>query len=261
MPTFSANLTMLWPEIDDPYARFRAAADAGFVRVERLFVHDLDSKRIRDLLDELGLELVLFDPYPGDWAAGDRGLLAIPGRESEVRETVLTAIETASVLGTRRLNVLSGMLPDGVDRRQARETAAANLAAVADAAQMAGITLLVEPINDLDWPGYAIPTVSDALEVIRTVDHGSVGLQFDAYHVARAGDDLFERLHASIELVWHVQIADVPGRHQPGTGTLLLDRFLESLDELGYSGVVGLEYLPEGSTAQALAWLPRDARC
>lgn len=261
MPTFSANLTMLWPEIDDPYDRFRAAAAAGFARVERLFVHDLDLDRLVELLDELGLELVLFDPYPGDWAAGDRGLLALPGRESELHDTVLAAIETASVLGTRRLNVLSGMLLDGVDRHQARETATANLTALANAAQAAGVTLLVEPINDLDWPGYAIPTVTDALEVIRTVNHDSVGLQFDAYHVARAGDDLFERLDASIELVRHVQIADVPGRHQPGTGTLPVDRFLRSLDELGYEGVVGLEFIPEGDTAEALAWLPPGARC
>jgi hydroxypyruvate isomerase len=223
-------------------------------------MHDLDPERVRELLDELGLELVLFDPYPGDWIAGDRGLLAIPGRESQLRETVLAAIETASVLGTQRLNILSGILPDSVDRNEARQTAAANLAAVAGAAHAAGITLLVEPINNVDWPGYAIPKVSDALEVIRTVDHDSVALQFDAYHVARAGDDLFDALDASIQIVRHVQIADVPGRHQPGTGTLPLDRFLGSLDRLGYGGVVGLEYIPEGNTADALAWLPRDAR-
>lgn len=247
---------MLWPEVDDPYERFRAAAAAGFTRVERLFVHDLDTGRVRDLLSELGLELALFDPYPGDWPAGDRGMLALPGRESELRESVLEAVETATMLGTQRLNVLSGLLPDGVARDQALEVAVGNLAALAPIAAGAGISLMIEPINDIEWPGYAVPTVADALRIITMVSDEAVGLQFDAYHVGRIGEDILERLDASIDHVAHVQIADVPGRHQPGTGTLPLDRFLECLDDLGYAGAVGLEYFPEGSTADALAWLP-----
>lgn len=260
MPAYSANLTMLWPEVIDPYERFRAAAAAGFARVERLFVHDLDPLRIKELLEDLTLEMVLFDPYPGDWEEGERGLLAIPGRESELRDTVLTAIATARLLGVPRLNVLSGMLADGVSHHQARDTAAANLAELADDARNEGITLMVEPINDNDWPGYAIPAVSDALEVIRTVDHPNVALQFDAYHVATQGGDVIEQLEAAIEFIRHVQIADVPGRHQPGTGTLPLGRFLTRLDELGYDGAVGLEYIPAGDTAASLAWLDPAAR-
>ena len=251
---------MLWPEIDDPYERFRAAAGAGFSRVERLFVHDLDAARVGDLLGELGLELVLFDPYPGDWEAGERGLLAVPGRELQMRETVLEAIETAQVLGVARLNVLSGMLPDGVDRKDAKEVAVANLCSVADAAHDAGITLLVEMINEVDWPGYAVPTLADALDVVQGADHDAVRLQFDAYHVARAGNDVLIEIGRSIELVRHVQIADAPGRHQPGTGSLPVDPFLTRLDELGYEGAVGLEYIPEGTTDEALAWLPETAR-
>lgn len=260
MPAFSANLTMLWPEITDPYERFRAAADAGFSRVERLFVHDLDPRRVAELLEELAIELVLFDPYPGDWEAGERGLLAIPGREAELGDTVLAAIETARLLGVPRLNVLSGMLPEGVHPQQAHETAVGNLAALADAAGSAGITLMVEPINDHDWPGYAVPAVADALAIVRTVDHPNVALQFDAYHVATQGDDIVAQLEASIELIRHVQIADVPGRHQPGTGNLPLDRFLTRLDELGYDGAVGLEYVPAGTTTAALEWLDPEAR-
>lgn len=260
MPVFSANLTMLWPEISDPYERFRAAAGAGFSRVERLFVHDLDPLRIKELLEKLSLELVLFDPYPGDWEAGERGLLALPGRESELRETVLAAISTAGMLGVRRLNVLSGILPEGLDRRQGQETAVSNLTELSGAAQSEGITLMVEPINDHDWPGYAIPTMADALAVVRTVDHPNVALQFDAYHVATGGDDILACLEESIESIRHVQIADVPGRHQPGTGTLPLGHFLTRLDELGYGGAVGLEYIPAGDTAEALAWLDREAR-
>jgi hydroxypyruvate isomerase len=251
---------MLWPEVDDPYERFRAAAAAGFTRVERLFVHDLDTGRVRELLDELGLKLVLFDPYPGDWLAGDRGMLALPGRESELRESVLEAVETATSLGTQRLNVLSGLLPDGVSRDQALEVAVENLDALGPIAGRAGVSLVVEPINDIEWPGYSVPTVADALRIITMVGDEAVGLQFDAYHVGRTGESILERLDATIEYVGHVQIADVPGRHQPGTGTLPLDRFLERLDDLGYTGAVGLEYIPEGSTADALAWLPVPER-
>jgi hydroxypyruvate isomerase len=260
VPVFSANLTMLWPEISDPYERFRAAANAGFSRVERLFVHDLDPLRIKELLEELTLELVLFDPYAGDWEAGERGLLALPGRESELRDTVFAAIDTARMLGVPRLNVLSGMLPDGVDRQQAQETAVSNLKELATTARSEGITLMVEPINDHDWPGYAIPAIADALAVVRTVDHPNVGLQFDTYHIATKGDDIFACLGESIESIRHVQIADAPGRHQPGTGTLPLGRFLIRLDDLGYNGAVGLEYTPDGNTDAALAWLDREAR-
>ena len=260
MPVFSANLTMLWQEISDPYERFRAAAAAGFSRVERLFAHDLDPLRIKELLEELSLELVLFDPYPGDWEAGERGLLALPGRESELRETVLAAIDTARMLGVSRLNVLSGVVPDGVNRQQAQETAAGNLAELAATAGNEGVTLMVEPINDHDWPGYAIPALADALAVVRTVNHPSVALQFDAYHVATNGDDILASLEESIESIRHVQIADVPGRHQPGTGTLPLGRFLTRLDEFGYDGAVGLEYIPTGDTTEALAWLDSEAR-
>jgi len=257
---FSANLTMLWPEIDDSYERFRAAAAAGFTHVERLFMHDLDPVRVGELLVELGLELVLFDPYPGDWAAGERGLLGLPGRESETREAVLVAIETARSLGVPRLNVLSGIVPIGVARSEAMATAVRNLEVLAPAAAEAGVSLLVEPINDLDWPGYAVPTVDTALQVVSAVGHQAVALQFDTYHVARAGSDPLKRVDETLSWIRHVQIADHPGRHQPGTGDLELDRFVERLDELGYDGFVGLEYIPEGPMVDALAWLPMGAR-
>jgi hydroxypyruvate isomerase len=259
LPRFSANLTLLWPELGDPHARFRAAAKAGFTRVERLFVHDLDPGRVEALLEELGLSLVLFDPYPGDWAAGERGLLALPGREQELRESVLAAIEVAGRLGTRLLNVLAGVVPEG-HRAAAGEVAVENLRAVAPAAQAAGVTLLVEPINLIDMPGYAFPSVPEAVGVVRAVAHPAVRLQFDAYHAARAGGDIQALLRHHFDLIRHVQIADVPGRHQPGTGALPLTDFLTLLDELGYEGAVGLEYVPQGPTAEALEWLPRRQR-
>ncbi len=259
MPRYSANLTMLWPELADPYARFRAAAEADFTRVERLFVHDLDLDRVRELLEELGLTLILFDPYPGDWAEGERGLLALPGREAELQESVLAAIEAAGRLGTRLLNVLAGVVSE-VHRPAAREVAVENLRALAPAARAAGITLLVEPINLIDMPGYAFPSIPEAAEVVRAAAHPAVRLQFDAYHAARSGGDILQLLRREFDLIAHVQIADVPGRHQPGTGALGLAAFLSQLDELGYEGAVGLEFVPQGPTDQALEWLPRALR-
>jgi hydroxypyruvate isomerase len=256
MPRYAANLTMLWPELGDPYARFAAAAAAGFARVERLFLHDLDAGRVGALLADLGLSLVLFDPYPGDWQAGERGLLALPGRESELRESVLAALDTAARLGTRQLNVLAGVIPPGADRERCLATAAANLTELAPAAEAAGVLLLLEAINPHDMPGYALPTIGDAAALVRAVSHPAVALQFDAYHVGRTGGHLLGEIEAAFGLVRHVQVADVPGRHQPGTGSLPLARFLARLDELGYTGAVGLEYLPDGPTDQALAWLP-----
>lgn len=260
MPTYAANLTMLWPELGDPYARFGAAAAAGFTRVERLFLHDLDPERVGALLADLGLSLVLFDPYPGDWQAGERGLLALPGREPELSESVLAALDVAGRLGTGHLNVLAGVVPSGGSRERCLETAAANLAGLAPAAEAAGVTLLLEAINPYDMPGYALPTIRDAAALVRAVSHPAVRLQFDAYHVGRTTGDLLGELEAAFELVRHVQVADVPGRHQPGTGSLPLAGFLTRLDELGYSGAVGLEYLPDGPTTQALDWLPVAAR-
>lgn len=259
MPRYSANLTMLWPELADPYARFRAAAEAGFTRVERLVIHDLDTGRVQELLGELGLSLILFDPYPGDWAAGDRGFLAVPGRRYEVRETVLEAIETAGRLGTRLLNVLGGIVPEE-HRAAAAGVAVENLRALAPAAHAAGITLLVEPLNAVDVPGYAFASLPAAADVVRAVDHPAVRLQFDAYHAARAGGDILQLLREDFDLVGHVQIGDVPGRHQPGTGALPFAEFSSLLDELGYQGAVGLEYVPQGTTEEALAWLPVAAR-
>ena len=259
MPRFAANLTMLWPELD-VYDRLRAAADAGFRRVEILFVHQLDQERLVRLLDELGLELVLFDPAPGNWDAGERGLLSLPGREDEFLATVGAAVESARRFGARRLNALAGVLPVDVPREVAFRTATANLRAAARVAAPAGVRVLVEPINTTDFPGYFVPTVEQGAELIRAADDPDVRLQFDQYHVGMMGGDALALVREYLPLVEHVQIADVPGRHQPGTGTQPIREFLADLDGLGYGGAVGLEYRPQGSTEDALRWLPREAR-
>lgn len=259
MPRYAANLSMLWQD-QDPYDRFRAAAGAGFSRVEMLFPHQLDTARVEGLLGELGLEMVLFDPAPGDWAGGERGLLSLPGREDEFIATVRDAIALAGRLGTRLLNALAGILPPEVSREDGRRTAVANLRAAAPLVDAAGIVLLVEAINSIDMPGYFADTIERAADLVVAAGSPAVRLQLDQYHVAMMGDDPIAALHRHRDLVRHVQIADLPGRHEPGTGSYPIPEFLATLDDIGYEGVVGLEYRPLGSTDASLTWLPADAR-
>lgn len=254
MPRFAANLTMLWQDLE-PYQRFEAAAAAGFRHVEMLFPHQLDADRLESTLDRLGLDMVVFDPDAGDWAGGERGLLALPGREEEFSGTVRAAIDLAARLGTSRLNTLVGIPTADVTSEQARDTAIANLNRVAPLAQDAGITLLIEALNDVDFPGYWASTVATAARLVEAVNHPSVRLQLDQYHAAMAGEDARECLRAYLPLVAHVQIADVPGRHEPGTGSQPIGDFLRDLDRLGYEGFVGLEYRPLVDTASSLEWM------
>ncbi len=259
MPRYAANLSMLWPELD-VYDRFRAAAEAGFSRVEILFVHALDQDRIAAALDQLHLELVLFDPFPGDWDAGERGLLSLPGREAEFMASVEAAVATARRFGTRRLNAIAGVLPPGTAREDAERTAIANLRAAAPVVEQAGVLLLVENINTTDMPGYFADTAERAAALVQAVDRPNVRLQLDQYHVGMMGGDCVAELRQYLPLIEHVQIADVPGRHEPGTGQQPIAAFLETLDDIGYAGSVGLEYRPSGSTDAALAWLDRSKR-
>jgi hydroxypyruvate isomerase len=254
MPTFAANLTMLWNELD-PYERFAAAARHGFRHVEMLFPHELDASRLERTLREHQQELVLFDPAPGNWASGERGLLCLPGREDEFRRSVDDAITLATRLGSRRLNALAGIVPHGTSRLMATEVAIANLRWAAPRVEQAGLTLLVESINAIDMPGYLAATAEEAVHLVNATDSPAVRLQLDQYHVAMAGDDAIDTFRRYAPLVAHVQIADVPGRHQPGTGEQPIDAFLEELDRIGYAGYVGLEYRPLGSTEESLAWL------
>jgi len=259
VPRYAANLSMLWPELD-VYDRFGAAAAAGFSRVEILFVHALDHGRLANLLNEHALDLVLFDPAPGNWDAGERGTLSLPGREEEFQRSIRDALEAARVLGTRRLNAIAGVLPAGVTREDAEQTAVGNLRQAAPLAEQAGIMLLVENINTTDMPGYVADTVERAAAIVQRVDRPNVRLQLDQYHVGMMGGDARAALRTYRDLVEHVQIADVPGRHEPGTGQQPIPEFLADLDALGYAGAVGLEYRPSATTDAALAWLPRDQR-
>jgi hydroxypyruvate isomerase len=251
---------MLWGELENPVDRFRAAASAGFSAVERVWVYDLDVRATKVQLDDLGLQLVLFDPYPGDWMAGERGLLCIPGREADLLSSVRDAVDDAQVLGTRLTNVLAGVLPTDADRMDAHDTARRNLDLLLDSIDFGDVTVLLESVCGQMWPGSYLDTVDVAAHLVREVDDPRVRLQFDAWHVAKAGLDPHAALERHHDITAHVQVADNPGRHQPGTGQLGVDRLLARLDELDYTGYVGLEYVPKGSTEESLAWLPVDVR-
>lgn len=254
MPRLAANLTMLWQDLE-PFERFGAAAAAGFTHVEMLFPHQLDADRLAAILEELKLEMVVFDPAAGDWDAGERGLLTLPGRDDEFIDTLHAAISLATRIGTSKLNALVGVPPAGVSREQARATAIANLRRAEPLVRDAEITLLVEAINTVDIPGYWANTVDAAADLVLTVDRPNVRLQLDQYHAAMAGQDALDCLRRYFPLIAHVQIADVPGRHEPGTGTQPIAPFLRELDHLRYDGYVGLEYRPLADTASSLSWI------
>jgi hydroxypyruvate isomerase len=259
MPKFAANLTMLWTELD-PYERFAAAARNGFRHVEMLFPHELDGDRLMATLREHQLEMVLFDPAPGNWAGGERGILCLPGREDEFKQSVHDAIALAKRLGTKKLNALAGIVPAGVSYENATDVATSNLRWAAPLIEDAGLVLMVEQINAVDMPGYLLDTVDKAADLVQAAGSDWVRLQLDQYHVAMSGGSAIEELRRYASLVRHVQIADVPGRHQPGTGEQPIEAFLDELDRMGYDGYVGLEYRPQGSTEESLAWLEARRR-
>ncbi len=256
MPRFSASLSFLFTEV--PFLeRFAAARAAGFTAVEYMFPYDYPPGTLAQALQEHGLEQVLFNLPAGDWAAGERGIAILPDRRAEFRDGVRRARDYARVLGVRRINCLVGVLPPGLAPEQAEQVLIENLRFAAEELAADGLMLLVEPVNDRDIPGFFLTSGAQALAVLEAVGAPNLRLQYDVYHAARMGEDPLAFLQANLPRIGHVQIADAPGRHQPGTGRLDLARILGELDRLGYSGYVGLEYVPEPDTLSSLGWLAR----
>ncbi len=254
MPAFAANLTMNYPHLpllDRPAA---AAAD-GFKGAEILFPYEHPAQALRTRLQDAGLTLALFNAPPGDWAAGERGIAALPGREDEFRRSIGTALEYAAVLGNTRLHVMAGLAAPDADRPRHRACYVANLAYAAAQAAPHGIMVLVEPINPRDMPGYLVSRQEDGADICREVGAPNVKLQFDLYHAQVAGGDVATRLRALVGAVGHVQVAGVPDRHEPDEGELRAEHLFRLLDELGYPGWVGCEYRPRGDTGAGLGWL------
>lgn len=250
MLRFAANLSTLFTERPFP-ERFEAAAKAGFRAVEFLFPYEWPPGDVRAALDRHGLDLALFNAPPGDWAAGERGLAALPGRELAFREAFEQALHYARVLRPARLHVMAGLVRGAAARR----SYVRNLAWAAAAA--GGQSLTIEPINSRDMPGYHLATSTDAESILREVGAENLGLQLDLYHAQIMEGDLTRRIEQLWPLVSHIQIAGVPDRHEPDEGELNYAHIFSLLDGLGYAGFIGCEYRPRGRTEDGLGWLRR----
>ncbi|MEP1208400.1 MAG: hydroxypyruvate isomerase [Rhizobiaceae bacterium] len=253
MPRFAANLSMLYTE-HEFLDRFAAAAKDGFEGVEYLGPYDFDVKDVKNALDSAGLSQVLFNFPSGDWAAGERGIAALPGREDEFRAGVDQALRYAEALGCRQINCLSGKVPEGIHRDAALDVLSDNLSYAAPKLADAGMRLLVEPINHFDIPGFALNSSADTLALFDRIGAENLWLQYDFYHMQRMQGELIGTFKAHQNRIAHVQIADNPGRHEPGTGEINYAFIFEQLDALHYDGWVGCEYMPLGSTSAGLGW-------
>jgi hydroxypyruvate isomerase len=253
MPRFAANLSMMFNEL--PFLdRFAAAARAGFQGVEFLFPYEHPAGEIRKRLNNAGLKQVLFNTPPGDWAKGERGIAALPGRQQQFRDNVKLALDYAHALDCRLLHCMAGIIPPEVPHVTAGAVYAANLAWAAEQAGPAGVKLVIEPINHRDMPGYFLNTQAQGAAVVEALGRDRLGLQFDVYHVQITEGDITRRMEEYLPVIAHVQIADVPARNEPGTGEIGWGYVFRRMDELGYRGWVGCEYRPAGETTAGLTW-------
>ena len=254
MLRFAANLSMMFPEV--PFLeRFGAAAAAGFKGVEFLFPYEFTADEVAGALRGSRLENALFNTPPGDWAAGERGLASLPGREAEFRAGIARAIDYARVLGTRRIHVMAGLLPPGADRALHRRTYVSNLRFAAAELASAGLAALIEPINTRDIPGYFLNTQAEAHAIREELGAPNLKVQMDLYHVQIVEGDLAMKIRRYLPYVGHIQIAGVPERHEPDRGEVNYPYLFRLLDELGYDGWIGCEYRPAGRTEDGLGWL------
>ncbi|PQV49864.1 2-oxo-tetronate isomerase [Paraburkholderia sp. BL21I4N1] len=254
MPRFAANLTMMYNEhafLD----RFAAAAKDGFDAVEFLFPYDFPAEEIKARLDAHGLTQALFNAPPGDWAAGERGLASLPGREDEFRRGIDTALNYARVIGNRKLHVMAGLIGADQARAQHRDVYLRNLAHAAQAAHAEGILIVIEPINLRDMPGFFLNRQDDAQAICAEVGAPNLKVQFDCYHCQIVEGDLAVKLKRDMAGIGHIQIAGVPERHEPDSGELNYPYLLALIDSLGYDGYIGCEYRPRAGTSAGLGWL------
>ena len=253
MTKLAANLTMLFNEV--PFMeRFGAAAKAGFKGVEFLFPYAWPAADIAAQLETHRLELVLHNLPAGNWEGGERGIACHPDRVEEFKQGVASAIAYATALRVKQVNCLAGILPANVSREQAQATLVANLAYAAGKLKQAGIRLLVEPINTFDIPGFFLSGTAQALELIAATGSDNIFVQYDIYHMQRMEGELANTIKARLASIGHVQLADNPGRFEPGTGEINYRYLFTLLDEIGYQGWIGCEYKPRAGTLDGLGW-------
>lgn len=253
MPRFNANLTMLFTE--RPFLdRFEAAAKAGFTGVEYLFPYDFAVVDLVQRLKAHGLTQVLHNMPAGDWAGGERGIAILPGRADEFKAGVEKAIAYATALDCKQVNCIAGIAPAGIARPVLEETFIANLRFAAGRLKQAGIKLLIEAINPIDIPGFFLNTTAQALDIIARTGSDNLFVQYDIYHMQITEGDLARTMERNISMIPHIQLADNPGRHEPGTGEINYPFLFAHLDRIGYSGWVGAEYRPMTTTEAGLGW-------
>jgi len=253
MPRFSVNLSMLFGE--RPFLeRFAAAREAGFRYVEYMFPYEHPAQSLKDLLEQNGLKHVLFNLPAGDWDAGERGIACHPDRVAEFRDGVARAIAYAKVLGVGQLNCLVGKAPAGVPEEVLRRTVVENLRYAAVELKQAGLKLLVEPINTYDIPGFYLSRTAQAAALLDEVGADNAFIQYDLYHAQRMEGELAATALKYLPRIGHIQLADNPGRNEPGTGEINYAFLFAHLDRIGYAGWIGCEYKPAATTEAGLGW-------
>ena len=256
MPRFSANLGFLFPDL--PFLeRFDAAAKAGFAAVECAAPYEYPQAELKKRLADSGLKQVLINSPAGDRSKGERGFASVPGKEGIFRDSVLQALDYAVALGCPCVHVMAGMPPGDVPRDTALALYAANLAWAGEQGKKAGVKLVIEPLNPRDAPGYLLNTQEQGAAIANAIGRDRLGLQFDIYHCQIAQGDVTTRLEKLMPAIDHMQLADVPGRHEPGTGEIGWEFVFRRIDELGYQGWIGCEYAPLGDTVAGLKWRER----
>ncbi len=254
MPKFAANLTMLFNET--PFMeRFDQAAAAGFTAVEFLFPYDFAVEQLKAALERNKLQLVLHNLPAGDWAAGERGIACHPDRVEEFHAGVDKAIAYASALGVKQVNCLAGIQPQDVTAADARQTLVDNLKFAAPKLKAAGIKLLIEPINTFDIPGFFLNRTRQALDIIADTGSDNIFVQYDIYHMQRMEGELAKTIERHLGQIAHLQLADNPGRNEPGTGEINYPFLFAFLDRIGYTGWIGCEYKPATTTEAGLGWV------
>ncbi len=254
MPRFAANLSFLFNEIDF-LDRFAAARKAGFTGIEYHFPYDFDKQDLVDALQSNNLTQVLLNLPPGDWEAGERGIATMPDRVDEFRKGVNQAIEYATALGCRQVNCLAGIAPKTADPEVLRSTFVNNLSYAAERLGKNDIRLLIEPINTMDIPGFYLSRTTQALDILEAVGSDNLAIQYDIYHMQIMEGDLGRTIQNNLSSIEHLQLADNPGRNEPGTGEINYPFLFSLLDSIDYQGWIGCEYVPVTTTTEGLGWL------
>lgn len=254
MPKFAANLSMMYPEYDF-LDRFAAAAKDGFKAVEFTFPYAFPAAEIESRLKSHGLEQVLLNAPPGDWKGGERGLAALPGREEECKRGIATALEYAAQLGAQRIHLMAGLADENAGKERQRDVFLRNLEYAASQARPHGITILIEPINTQDMPGYFLARQDEAHAICKEIGALNLKVQYDLYHAQTSEGGLAAKLERYFDAIGHMQIAGAPGRHEPDVGEINYTYLFGRMDKLGYSGWVGCEYHPAKGTSEGLGWI------